>query len=161
MAAMESVWPTQQGEMNAKRATVYWEVLNSLDDTVFVQAVVQILKTATFFPTPAAIWKSAQDVLTDAGLLPPDSEEGWIQVEQLAQNKRHKDEVDPLVYELVREMGGRQKFQMATDEEMSFHRTFFMDAYGKRRDKAIESDSAIMSQSLPLAENVSQLKAGK
>lgn len=167
MQALADAWPAR----GATKGTfeVYWMVLREVHDSVFEAALMGCLRECTFFPVPAEILARAEQVLTDAGVLPKLPEAAWEELMEAVKGpRRYYEENDgwgfvydhgfssPAIYEACEAVGGLRQIAMTERDEMPFVRKRFMDHYEPRRRRVVTYDTHLLASPLPTARQLTE-----
>ena len=172
MTALAATWPERKA--TADTLSVYWLMLNQLDDRVFEAAVAACLGTCKFFPVIAELREKAIEALTTAGILPPTGEQAWAQLLDAMRFKRDPATGDysgwdadngwvdkygytigapsplpPMVEQAVRAIGGLKRIGDADMHEFGFIRKEFVSYYDHRRETELTYNPAQLGQALP------------
>lgn len=133
-------WP--QAPLTEQRLAAYWIGLSDLDDSVFTAAVQQCVRTCRFFPAVAELRAAAEEILTQAGVMPVEPEEAWIHV--LSRAKRWHPGMsgrfdDPSITRALVEIGGISAVALASNDEVGWLRKSFLARYSVYRRRALDS----------------------
>lgn len=152
MARLTAMWPDRSP--SADTTAVYADALRHLDDSVFLAAVRRCLAECRFFPVPAEILSRADELLTDAGCLPPSPEVAWQRVASAIRGYypgKPSGLPDDLL-NIVREMGGLHNLAMTESEyDRARQRKEFLELYAEHRRRIVYLTPEALSQPLPSA----------
>lgn len=148
MARLAAMWPGRSP--SGDTAAVYAEILMPLDDGVWQRAVALCLRECTFFPTPAEILARAEDLLTEAGVLPDTATDAWAAVLLAVRSAPGEPTLlAPLTREVIGMVGGVYALRVAEDAaEVASIRRQFVDIYTARRQRLLRQPAAL-GQPLP------------
>lgn len=150
MARLTAMWPDRSP--GADTTAVYADALRHLDDTVWMAAVRRCLRECKWFPVPAEILSRADELLTDAGCLPPSPEVAWQRVASAirAYYPGQPSGLPADILGIVREIGGLHNLAMAESEyERSRARKEFIELYSAFRRRLVYLTPEALSQPLP------------